>query len=286
MEERVREELGFWRVWENFMIRGAVLGSPISHSLSPILHRTAYEKLGVFGQYQAIDVTAEKLQEFISGLDESWTGFSLTMPLKEEILSIADEVDELALRIHSANTLVRSSGGWRALSTDVNGFTQALIAHGVTDFDRVVILGSGATARAAAASCDAPHRTIKIIHRTPERETAMRRAVTQANLEFAPWGSDLTEADLLINATPAGVADSYSERLEGTVHGVYFEALYKPWPTKMLAKWRALNGFGIDGLDLLVHQGIDQVEMMTGKSVQRAVLAPVLRMACLAAMKP
>ncbi len=268
------------------MIRGAVLGSPISHSLSPILHRTAYERLGVHGQYQAIDVTAENLREFISSRDGTWTGFSLTMPLKEEILSVADEVDELALRINSANTLIRHLGGWKALSTDVNGFTQALIAHGVTDFDRVVILGSGATARAVAASCDAPHRTIKIIHRTPERESAMRKAISLANVEFMRWGSDLTEADLLINTTPSGVADSYSEKLGDSVHGVYFEALYKPWPTKMLATWRALNGFGIDGLDLLVHQGIDQVELMTGKRVQRATLAPILRTACLAAMKP
>lgn len=268
------------------MIRGAVLGSPISHSLSPILHRTAYEKLGVHGQYQAIDVTKEKLKEFIAGLDEAWTGLSLTMPLKEEILSIADEVDELALRINSANTLIRSSVGWKALSTDVNGFTQALIAHGVTDFKTVIILGSGATARAAAASCDAPHREIIIIHRSPHREAAMRKAVTHANLEFVDWDSDLTEVDLLINATPAGVADAYSEKLDGPIQGVFFEALYKPWPTKMLAKWRALGGFGIDGLDLLIHQGIDQVEIMTGKSIQRAILAPVLRTACLAAMEP
>lgn len=268
------------------MIRAAVLGSPISHSLSPVLHRTAYEKLGVRGQYEAIEVTKEGLKEFVARLDETWTGLSLTMPLKEEILSIADEVDELAMRVNSANTLIRSSSGWRALTTDVNGFTQALIAHGVRDFKRVTILGSGATARAAAASCDAPHREITIIHRSPERESAMRRSVSFAKMEFVRWGSDLMEADLLVNATPAGVADSYSEKLNGAVRGVYFEALYKPWPTKMLAKWRALDGFGIDGLDLLVHQGIDQVELMTGKSVQRGILAPVLRTACLAAMKP
>lgn len=268
------------------MIRGAVLGSPISHSLSPILHRTAYEKLGVFGQYQGIEIRADQLEEFVSGLDESWTGLSLTMPLKEEILKIADEVDELALRINSANTLVRSASGWRALTTDVNGFTEALIANGVTDFKKVIILGSGATARAAAASCDAEHREIRVIHRSPEREIPMRNSVRLAKLNFTQWGSDLTEADLLINATPAGVADSYSEELFGPVAGVYFESLYYPWPTKMLAKWRALNGFGIDGLDLLVHQGIEQVELMTGKNVQRAILAPVLRMACLSAMKP
>lgn len=268
------------------MIRAAVLGSPISHSLSPILHRTAYEKLGIFGQYQAVDVTTERLKEFISGLDETWTGLSLTMPLKEEVLKIADEVDDLAMQINSANTLIRSAKGWRALTTDVNGFAQALFAHGVTEFQKVTILGSGATARAAAAACDAPNRQICIIHRSVEREAAMRKSVRMANLDFASWGSDLAEVDLLINATPAGVADSYSEKLTDQIQGVYFEALYNPWPTKMLAKWRALGGLGIDGLDLLVHQGIDQVELMTGKSVQRTVLAPVLRMACLAAMKP
>jgi shikimate dehydrogenase len=268
------------------MIRAAVLGSPISHSLSPILHRTAYEKLGIFGQYQAIEVTAEHLKEFISGLDETWTGLSLTMPLKEEVLNIADEVDNLALQINSANTLIRSANGWRALTTDVNGFAQALFAHGVTEFQKVTILGSGATARAAAAACDAPHRQISIIHRSAERESSMRKSVRLAKVDFANWGSDLAEADLVINATPAGVADIYSEKLPDPIQGVYLEALYNPWPTKMLAKWRALGGLGIDGLDLLVHQGIDQVELMTGKSVQRAVMAPVLRMACMASMKP
>lgn len=268
------------------MIRGAVLGSPISHSLSPVLHRTAYEKLGVFGQYQAIEVASNQLAEFISGLDESWTGLSLTMPLKEMVLKVADEVDELALRINSANTLIRSPRGWRALTTDVNGFTQTLLAHDVETYERVVILGSGATARAAAASCDGANRQITIVHRSPARESAMRKCVLSARLEFAHWGEDLPESDLLINATPAGVADSYAEKLSSLVQGVFFEALYNPWPTRMLSRWRAQGGFGIDGLDLLVHQGIDQVELMTGKSVQRAVLAPVLRMACLAAMKP
>jgi len=268
------------------MIRGAVLGSPISHSLSPILHRTAYEKLGIFGQYQAIDVTSDHLAEFVAGLDESWTGLSLTMPLKETVLKVADEVDELALRIYSANTLVRSPMGWRALTTDVNGFTKTLFAHGVNTYETVVILGSGATARAAAASCDGPNRHITIVHRSPERESAMRKCVQSAKLEFASWGADLPEADLMINATPAGAADGYSEKLPALAQGVFFEALYYPWPTKMLSKWRALGGLGIDGLDLLVHQGIDQVELMTGKRVQRAIFAPVLRTACLAAMKP
>lgn len=266
------------------MIRAAVLGSPISHSLSPTLHRTAYKFLGIDGQYEAVDVDAVGLRDFITSLDESWTGLSLTMPLKEEILVIADEVDALAKRINSANTLLRTNTGWKAVSTDVNGFAQTLLAHDVKDFQTVTILGSGATARSAAAACDRSGLKIRVIHRNAERETSMRKAAPLSELIFLPWGTHLTPTDLLINATPAGVADSYSEGLNEDSAGVYFEALYNPWPTKFLSKWRSLKGYGIDGLDLLIHQGIDQVSLMTGLAVDRAELAPILRMACLAAM--
>ncbi len=266
------------------MIRAAVLGSPISHSLSPTLHRTAYKCLGVDGQYEAIDVDVARLRDFMASLDESWTGLSLTMPLKEEILSIATEVDDLARRINSANTLLRTVSGWKAVTTDVNGFTQALLAHDASDFHSLTIIGSGATARSAAAACDRSGLKIRVIHRSAERETSMRKAAPLSELIFLPWGAELTPTDLLINATPAGVADSYCEGLDEDLAGVYFEALYNPWPTKFLAKWRSLKGYGIDGLDLLIHQGIDQVSLMTGLAVDRAELAPILRTACLAAM--
>lgn len=266
------------------MIRAAVLGSPISHSLSPTLHLAAYKYLEIEGSYEAIDVPSVNLRDFISRLDQTWTGFSLTMPLKEEVLSIADAKDDLAVRINSANTLLKTDAGWRALTTDVNGIVQTLLAHGVKDFKSVLILGSGATTRAAAAACDSPEHAITIVHRTRERETAMRRAAPLSDLVFLPWGSKLVNADLVINATPAGVADVYCEEVNEDPVGVYFEALYSPWPTKLLAKWRSSRGYGIDGLDLLIHQGIDQVSLMTGKTVDRDVLAPILRTACLAAM--
>ena len=242
----------------------------------------AYRYLGIDGRYEAIDVGAAKLRDFISGLDESWTGLSLTMPLKEEVLSIADDVDDLSTRIHSANTLLRTNNGWRALSTDVNGFRQTLLAHDVRDFQTVTILGSGATARAAAAACDGSGRQITVIHRSAERESSMRKAAPLSSLTFLPWGANLVNVDLFINATPAHAADAYCKGLLAT--GVYFEALYSPWPTKLLAKWRSLKGYGIDGLDLLIHQGVDQVSLMTGLVVDRADLAPILRAACLAAM--
>jgi shikimate dehydrogenase len=284
MEERVREESRRWRVWKKIVIRAAVLGSPISHSLSPVLHRAAYQALGLKGRYEAIEVKAGSLEGFIATRDETWTGFSLTMPLKEEVLRIATSVDPLALQIHSANTLLRSGSGWRALTTDVTGFQHALISHRIAKFERVLIIGAGATARAAAAACDESGRQIAVIRRSNRGDDTMRSAVGKSAISFLEWNGDLSSADLVINTTPAGVADIFLPQVTSQPAGVFFEALYNPWPTKLLARWRAFGGETIDGLDLLVHQGIDQVALMGQVAVDRDLLAPLLRSAGLVAL--
>lgn len=266
------------------MIKAAVLGSPISHSLSPTLHMTAYRALGIEGEYTAVDVKSDQLRDFLLSLDSSWTGFSLTMPLKEEVLRLADEVDHLANSIHSANTLIRLDQGWRATTTDVKGFQEALHAHGVGDFKKVLIIGSGATGRAAASAVDQRNREIQVIHRNQEREGAMRMAAPHSSIEFFPWQSPLPVADLTINTTPAGVADHFASQITSTPSGLFFEALYNPWPTKILNHWRRNGGKVIDGLDLLIYQGIEQIELMTGISVNRSDLVPILREAGLAAI--
>ena len=96
------------------MIKAAVLGSPISHSLSPLLHATAYKELGIEASYDAIEVKAGGLADFLESKDASWTGFSLTMPLKEEVIDFTSNVDALAARIKSANTLFRKDSKWHA----------------------------------------------------------------------------------------------------------------------------------------------------------------------------
>ena len=161
------------------MIRAAVLGSPIAHSLSPVLHRAAYRALGLAGAYEAIDVVASALGEFIATRDNSWTGFSLTMPLKEEVLEIAESIDPLAVQIQSANTLIRSKSGWHALTTDVSGFHHALTAHGVTNYEKVLIIGAGATARAAAAACDEFGNNIIVINRSEKTGSGYARRSAQ-----------------------------------------------------------------------------------------------------------
>lgn len=260
--------------------RAAVLGSPISHSLSPAIHNAAYLALDIEGKYDAVEVKSGELQGFMQQVrktEANWIGFSLTMPLKEEALKVADKVDALATQINSANTLLPTIDGWYATSTDVAGFIWALAQHEVSDFHTVQIIGAGGTARAAAAAVDAPGRVISIINRNPDREGAMKNAVTLAELKFENWSDVKLDADLVINTTPKGAAD-----ILPSGSGILFESLYNPWPTALVQKW---SGKVIDGLDLLVHQAIDQIHLMTGFVIDRQLMYPLLRAAGEAELK-
>ena len=109
--------------------RAAVLGSPIAHSLSPALHRAAYASLGLRWTYEAIEVDEAGLAGFLAGLDRSWAGLSLTMPLKEEAARLLADVDPTARALRSVNTVLPSGAGWRGTNTDVYGMTEALHAR-------------------------------------------------------------------------------------------------------------------------------------------------------------
>jgi shikimate dehydrogenase len=132
------------------VIRGAVLGSPISHSLSPALHRAAFERIGVEGSYEAIDVPSGTLHQFFLAHESDFDYFSLTMPLKEEAHLLNVTCNELSLRIGSINTLYKKEGRWFGTSTDGSGFLAALDAQGHSRFSHALILGAGGTARAVA----------------------------------------------------------------------------------------------------------------------------------------
>ncbi len=259
------------------MIKAAVLGSPIAHSLSPLLHTTAYKELGIAHSYEAIEVGSGGLADFLATLDSSWTGLSLTMPLKEEAVVLADSVDELATQIDSANTLYRRNGKWNATSTDVIGFTNALDMHEVPIKGHVVILGAGATARAAAGACDGLAEHITVVNRSIKRIETMSETVQHSELSFVDWSgaSVIEDADLVISTTPAGVTDSL--QLPSHVRAPFFEALYKPWPTIASSAWAKRGGLVIDGLDLLIHQGIAQMEIFSGVTFDHSQMYTLLR---------
>jgi len=265
------------------MIKAAVLGSPISHSLSPLLHQLAYQELAIEGEYSAIEVSSGGLQTFLNSLDDSWTGFSLTMPLKEEVVEIADVVSDISSRITSANTLIRRNGQWQASTTDVSGFTFALQSHGVDVAGDVLIIGSGATARAAAAACDGLASHITVMARSMRGATSISNCVEESDLDFVPWhdAAVIASADLILCTTPAGAADSLIELFPVNPTSVFFDVLYNPWPTLALSQWASAGGQIIDGLDLLIHQAIAQVELFSGLSVDRTAMSTRMRQAAL-----
>ncbi|MEI6671556.1 MAG: shikimate dehydrogenase [Actinomycetes bacterium] len=261
------------------MIRAAVLGSPISHSLSPLLHQSAYEILGAQGTYEAIEVEAGQLSNFLKDKDSGWTGFSLTMPLKEEVLAIAHVVDPVAQIISSANTLYRKDNLWLASSTDITGFGFALDSRGFTKAKSAIILGAGATARAVVGALDGRIEEIKIVSRNTGREEAIRKCATKSSITFVPWEytTPIAQSDLVVNTTPLYGADLFADYLPTKISTLFFEVLYRPWPTVLHSRWRENGGETMDGIDLLVHQAIEQIALFSGKSIDRVSMAQELR---------
>jgi shikimate dehydrogenase len=260
------------------MISAGVLGSPISHSLSPLLHNTMYEFLGINASYKAYEVSSGQLRNFLGNEGSGLSCLSLTMPLKEEALAIADSVSNISRQVQSGNTLNKVDGLWNLTSTDVEGFTQALKFNDRDAKGNVLIMGAGATARAVIAACDGVSEKVTVINRTVEREQAMRMAGPALNIDFIPWSSaiDFTKFDLVVNTTPGDTASIFCDQL-GSGSTTFFEVLYHPFPTQLLSQWRSTGGFGIDGLDLLIHQAISQVEIFASCTIDRSSIAKMLR---------
>ena len=250
--------------------KAAVLGSPIAHSLSPVLHRAAYARLGLHGwSYGRQDVDEAALPGFVEGLDESWAGLSLTMPLKRAVIPLLDEIDPAARAVNAVNTLVfRADGSRYGENTDVPGFAAALAERGVSSTEGAAVLGGGATAGSAlAALAGVVKGPIAVYVRNPAKlaEFDAMAGHFGLDLEPRPWAeaADAAGYELVVNTTPAGAADGLAERLPQRV-GTLFDVLYHPWPTALAAAWGERGGLVLGGRDLLLHQAVRQVELMTG----------------------
>lgn len=261
------------------MIKGAVLGSPISHSLSPVLHSAAFDYLGIEGSYSAIEVTSGSLQEFVKNRASEFDYLSLTMPLKEEVLTLDVDVDDLTRRIQSGNTLINRNGAWALTSTDGSGLVAALAHAGLRDFESVLILGAGGTARAVAGALDSITKNLHVLGRSSVRQEALESAVMHTHFEYHRWNLevDFNNYDLIVNTTPAGAADLLATSVHPGVQATLFDVIYKPWPTELAQRWSDCGGTVLNGLELLLYQGLDQLEIVLDKPLDRAGLAAHIR---------
>lgn len=261
------------------MLRGAVLGFPISHSLSPTLHNAAFTFLNLPAEYQAIEVASGTLQDFIADRSDDFDYLSLTMPLKEEALSLDVKFSDLALRIESVNTLFKRDGRWCGESTDGSGFRAALEYSNVASCSRALILGAGGTARAVAGALDGFADSIAVLGRTSTRRDALQHCVVDSDFEYLRWEDDfdLASFDCVINTTPAGAADLLADYLPDVIDAVLFDVIYKPWPTILASRWSDHGGQVINGKELLLWQGIDQFALVLDKELDREGLSQYLR---------
>lgn len=263
--------------------RAAVLGSPVAHSLSPVLHRAAYAHLGLTGwRYDAHEVDEAGLPGFLDGLGPGWAGLSLTMPLKAVVLPLLDAVSPVVEMAGGANTVLFRDGRRVGENTDVPGLAAALSAAGVGRVDEAVLLGGGATARAALVALAGRAGLVRAYVRDPARRDGLVAVAAAAGVELAiePWAraADGLGAPLVVSTAAAGATDHLVGQVPREV-GALFEVLYDPWPTPLAAAWVARSATVVDGLDLLVHQGVLQVLLMTGVTADPADLVPVLRAA-------
>ncbi|MCW2678552.1 MAG: aroE [Modestobacter sp.] len=262
-------------------MRAAVLGRPVSHSLSPLLHRAAYAALGLSDwTYDALDVGAEDLPDLLAGLGPEWRGFSVTMPCKQAAARVADEVEPLPRLLRAANTLVRTdAGGWRAENTDVTGVGMALQLGGVEQVEHAAILGAGGTAAAAgAALASLGARRIDVHVREPGRAADLLRVLdvldvpaTVHRLETA----GAVEAPVVVSTVPVDGQPAVAA-LDWRSGQTVLDVLYAGWPTPLAQRVQAAGGTAISGLEVLFWQATLQVELITGHPAPIAAMRAAL----------
>ncbi|MFF7975108.1 shikimate dehydrogenase [Streptomyces sp. NPDC007905] len=252
--------------------RAAVLGKPIAHSLSPVLHRAAYDALGLTDwSYDRFEIDEAALPGFLEKLGPQWAGLSLTMPLKRAVIPLVDEVSETAASVDAVNTVIFTEDGRRVGdNTDIPGMVAALREHGIEEVESAAILGAGATASSALAAL-ARICTGEVVAYVRSEARAAEMRQWGERLEVDVRTADWTEAEralrapLVIATTPAGTTDALAAAVPERPTTL-FDVLYDPWPTELAARWSMFGGAVVSGLDLLVHQAVLQVERMTGRS--------------------
>jgi shikimate dehydrogenase len=253
-------------------LRLGVLGSPIAHSQSPLLHRTAYAALGLPWEYDAHEVTTDAFSGFIAELAEPWRGLSLTMPLKETVFEHLDSVDAIGATTGAVNTvLVTFADGRRRLegfNTDVYGIRQALERSGIRHVSRALVVGGGATARSAivaVAQLGAEH--VDIVLRSPAKgasaaETARAAGLSSEVVALHDPTVEWLAPDLTISTLPGGVgaAKNFAGTLASTSSAL-LDVSYHPWPSEFASVWEESDHAIVPGIAMLVHQAVAQLRV-------------------------
>ena len=279
-----------------------LLGNPVRHSLSPAMHNAALQALQLNWSYLALPCTSQNLQGVLQGLRAvNCRGLNVTIPHKQDVAELCQELSPLAKRLGAVNTLIPiDSGGWHGTNTDVEGFLTPLGEESSWNNRHGVIIGCGGSARAVAAGLQRLRlASITVIGRRPE---VLDRFIADLHHNDAPLTpclhsspvlpSLIEQADLVVNTTPVGMAqhgdaqafplgEAIWSHLQGSA--MLYDLVYTPRPTAWL-RWGQSQGHRcIDGLDMLVQQGAASLRLWSDCN---DVPVETMRRAAEAALKP
>jgi shikimate dehydrogenase len=252
------------------------------HSLSPILHTSAYRHLGLNWRYHALECDEDRLQPLLAE-HADWAGFSCTMPLKRVLLDVADEIRPLARAVGAGNTLLPGSrGGWIADNTDVHGVVAAIRESGVAP-RTVTVLGAGGTAQAVIAALpEFGIDSCAVLVRDSRRTSALRGTAERIGILFDVGDLALDapglDQDLIISTLPGDAADVLAMRRWRPDQAV-LDVRYDPWPTPLAEAADRAGARVISGALMLLYQAARQVELMTDRRAPVDVMRAALRAA-------
>src|SRR5688572_23719816 len=259
---RMLEEFRFRNITEKTQIYG-VVGSPLTHSVSPAMHNAAFRDAGVDAVYvPMVASSADDFTIFATALGVQ--GVSITIPYKVDLFNRADEVDDLSRKVGAVNTYRRDALRWQARNTDVSGFLTPLKGRLDLRGARATILGSGGSARAVAVALASAGSAVTVYgrNRGKARDVAALAGGTAAAFPVAPgsW-------DLMVNTTPVGMMPGIEETpFEGVFDGrIVYDLIYNPMETRLLKEAAAAGCETLGGLDMLVAQAEDQSEWWLGR---------------------
>lgn len=253
-----------------------LIGNPVEHTLSPMIHNTLAELLGHNLVYVPFPVKAGQVAQAVSGADAlNLLGLNVTVPYKSAVIESLKEIDGLAGNIGAVNTLVRTAGGYKGYNTDMEGLYRAMVSEGISIAgETVILLGAGGAARAVAYLCAVRGaEQVYMLNRTLDKAQAVAGEVNRAmgrevicpmaleDYTMLPAGKYLT-----IQGTSVGLAP-HTEEAVITDDAFYekvstgFDLIYRPWETKFMQLTRAHGGQAYNGLKMLLYQGIIAYEL-------------------------
>jgi 3-dehydroquinate dehydratase/shikimate dehydrogenase len=258
---RLLGEFGFRRIRPDAQLFG-VVGNPIAHSLSPVMHNAGFNALGMNAVY--VPLQASDVDDFVAFAKETgMAGASITAPFKVGMLSKVNDTEDMARRVGAVNTLIVRDGKWIGANTDVDGFLTPLIGRMALKGTRACVLGAGGAARAVAVALNSEGSAVTICAR---QSAAAKEVAALAGGQVGPWPPKPGTWDVLINATSSGSGGPVVDPIDGVpLDGeIVFDLVYAPPRTPLLVRAAREGCLTIGGIEMLVAQAERQFELWTG----------------------